>query len=74
MAYFLLNYDILTKTRTYLSLKFNLDFSVNIREKYRSFNNYIFRNINFNLSKKFCGINNVCGVLMSIKLADLGNE
>ena len=33
MAYFVELYDILTKTRAYLSLKLNLDFSVNFREK-----------------------------------------
>ena len=40
---FLCKYDILTKTGTYLSLKLNLVFFVNFREKIEKCYNYLIR-------------------------------
>ena len=40
---FLCKYDILTKIATYLSLKLNLVFFVNFREKIEKFYNYLIR-------------------------------
>ena len=40
---FLCKYGILTKTRTYLSCKFNLVFFVDSREKIENFYNYLIR-------------------------------
>ena len=46
MACFLLKYDILTKTRTYISLELR-----------KFFISPSLENLNHNLSKRFCGIN-----------------
>ena len=63
---FLWQYNILTKTKTYLSLELNVAFLVIFGEKILKFYNQFFRNFNHNLSKWFCGINIMPMVLESI--------